>query len=154
MASAYMSVFVGRRHIRVYEQFVQYDKAQRWQAMWDETKRQRYNQLRDREWQGTLTVEEKTELAAIMQELCDMEATYLQPATERLQQETAHWRTELAHVVERNAQLEVLIRRKEALLARINAFIAEVTTEQEALWQTYRTIMGEPPHTEEVESSR
>ena len=122
--------------------------------MWDKTKRQCYNHLRDREWEGTLTVEEKTELAAMMHELCDMEATYLQPATERLQQETAHWRTELEHVVERNAQLAALIRRKEALLARINAFIAEVATEQEVLWQAYRTIMGEPPHTEEVEVRR
>jgi hypothetical protein len=112
--------------------------------MWDETKRQRYNQLRDREWEGTLTAEETTELAAMMQEICDMEATYLQPATERLQQDTARWRTELEHVVERNGQLEALIRRKEALLARINAFIAEVTTEQEVLQQTYHTIMGIP----------
>jgi hypothetical protein len=56
--------------------------------MWDETKRQRYNQLRDREWEGTHTAEEKTELATMMQEICGMEATYLQPATERLQQES------------------------------------------------------------------
>jgi len=122
--------------------------------MWDETQRQRYNQLRDHEWEGTLTAEEKTELAAMMQEICDMEATYLQPATERLQQDTAHRRTELEHVVERNSQLAALIRRKEALLARINTFIAEVTTEQEVLQQAYSTIMGEPPHTEEIEVSR
>ena len=122
--------------------------------MWDETKRQRYNQLRTREWEGTLTAEEKTELATMMQEICDLEATYLQPATERLQQDTAHRRTELEQVVERNGQLEVLIHRKEALLARINAFIAEVTTEQEVLQQSYRTIMGEPPHTGEIEVSR
>jgi hypothetical protein len=57
-------------------------------------------------------------------------------------------------VVERNAQLEALIHRKEALLARINAFIAEVTAEQEVLQQAYRTIMREPPHTEEIEVSR
>jgi hypothetical protein len=113
--------------------------------MWDETKRQRYNQLRDREWEGTLTAEEKTELATMMQEICNMEATYLQPATERVQQDTAHRRTELEHVVECNGQLEGLIHRKEALLARVNAFIAEVTTEQEVLQQAYRPIMGEPP---------
>ena len=122
--------------------------------MWDETQRQRYNQLRDHEWEGTLTAEEKTELAAMMQEICDMEATYLQPATERLQQDTAHRRTEREHVAERNRQLEALIHRKEALLARINTFIAEVITEQEVLQQAYSTIMGEPPHTEEIEVSR
>jgi hypothetical protein len=122
--------------------------------MWDETRRQRYNQLRKREREGTLTAEEQTELAAMMQELCNLEAIYLQPATEHLQQETAHWRTELEHVVECNRQLEALIHRKEALLARIHAFIAEVTTEQEALQQAYRTIMGEPPHPEEAEVSR
>jgi hypothetical protein len=57
-------------------------------------------------------------------------------------------------MVERNGQLAALVRRKEALLARINAFVAEVTTEQETLQQAYRTIMGEPPHPEEVEASR
>jgi hypothetical protein len=121
--------------------------------MWDETKRQRYNQLRGHEWEGTLTAEEKAELAAMMQEICDMEATYLQPATERLQQDTAQQRIELEQVVERNGQLEGLIHRKDTLLSRINTFIVEVTTEQAVLQQTYRTIMGEPPHTEEIEVS-
>ena len=53
----------------------------------------------------------------------------MKPASYR-HRPTAHRRTELEHVVEHNAQLEALIHRKEALLARINAFIAEVTTEQ------------------------
>jgi hypothetical protein len=136
------------------ESFVRYDKAQEEHAMWDETKRQRYNWLRDWEWAGTLTAEEKTELANVMQEICNLESTYLQPATARLQQDATRWRAELQQVVERNRQLEALIHRKEALLTRVNTFIAEATTEQAAVQQSYRTIMGEPPPTEEVETSR
>jgi hypothetical protein len=63
--------------------------------MWDHAKRQRYNLLRQREWERGLTVEEQTELAAMIQEICDLEATYLQPATEQLQQESDQLHTEL-----------------------------------------------------------
>ena len=91
-------------------------RKQRWEAMWTDVQRQRFNHLRDREWRGTLTPEEQRKLAAMMQEICDMEATYLQPATDRLQHETAQLRAELEQVLRRNRQLDTLTQRKEALL--------------------------------------
>jgi len=111
--------------------------------MWTDVQRQRFNHLRDREWSGTLTAEEQRELAAMMQEICDMEATYLQPATDRLQHETAQLRAELEQVLQRNRQLDTLIQRKEALLARVQAFVAEAEVEQETLQKAYRDIMEE-----------
>jgi predicted nucleic acid-binding Zn-ribbon protein len=111
--------------------------------MWDHAKRQRYNLLRQREWEGGLTAEEQTELAAMIQEICDLEATYLQPATEQLQQESAQLRAELEHMLERKHRLEGLIRRKEALLARVNAFVTEVEAEQEALQRAYQAMIAE-----------
>ena len=111
--------------------------------MWNEAQYQRFQQLRDREWCGELTAEEKHELAAMMQELCDMEATYLQPATDRLQHETAQLQAELEQVLERNQQFNVLIHRKETLLARVQVFVAEAEAEHEALQQAYRAIMEE-----------
>jgi ElaB/YqjD/DUF883 family membrane-anchored ribosome-binding protein len=116
--------------------------------MWDDTKRQRFHQLRDLEWQGALTAEEKAELSAMMQELCDMEAAYLQPATERLQQETAQLRSELEQALERNRRWDALIHRKQALIARVNEFVAETEAAREALQKEYQAIL------EEVEVSR
>lgn len=111
--------------------------------MWTDVQRQRFNHLRDREWRGTLTPEEQRELAAMMQEICDMEATYLQPATDRLQHETAQLRAELEQVLRRNRHLNTLTQRKEALLTRVQAFVAEAEAEQEALQQAYRAMMEE-----------
>ena len=119
--------------------------------MWDHAKRQRYNLLRQREWEGELTAEEQTELAAMIQEICDLEAAYLQPATEQLQQESAQLRAELEHMLERKHRLEGLIRRKEALLARVNAFVTEVETEQEALQRAYEAMTAERMPKEEAE---
>jgi hypothetical protein len=39
--------------------------------------------------------------------------------------------------------LEGLIRRKEALLARVNAFVTEVEAEQEALQRAYQAMIAE-----------
>jgi hypothetical protein len=122
--------------------------------MWDDAKYKRFSQLRDREWKGALTAEEKAELAAMTQELYDMEAAYLQPATERLEQETAQLRAELERVARHNQRLDALIRRKESLLAKVNAFIAEAEAEQEELQREYQAIRGEPALEEEVEVSR
>ena len=53
--------------------------------MWDEQKRQRFQQLRERE--NALTEAERGELGGLVKELEAAEAAYLAPATERLRQE-------------------------------------------------------------------
>lgn len=53
--------------------------------MWDDQKRQRFNELREPGRQ--LNAAEKTEVAALVKELEDMEAAYLKPANERLRNE-------------------------------------------------------------------
>jgi hypothetical protein len=119
--------------------------------MWDNVKRQRYNHLRTREWEGMLTEAEQAELAAMTQELYDAEAVYLRPATERLQHDTAQLRTKLERVLERNRRLEALVRRKEALLARVEAFVGEAEAEQEALQRVYQAIMAGSSPEEDAE---
>jgi len=111
--------------------------------MWDNAKRQRYNLLRHREWEGGLSTEEQTELAAMIQEISNLEATYLQPATERLQQETAQLHVELERTIERKRRLDGLIRRKEALLARVNAFVTEAAGQSHG-WRR-QTLDGARP---------
>jgi hypothetical protein len=114
--------------------------------MWDNVKRQRYNHLRAREWEGVLTESEQAELAAMTQELYEAEAVSLRPATERLQHDTTQLRTKLERVRERNRRLAALVRRKEALLARVEAFVSEAEAEQEALQRAYQAIMAGSSH--------
>ena len=94
--------------------------------MWDESKRQRFSALRERERQGTLTAEESTELAGLYHAIEEMEATYLRPATRGKQQER-----EKLHAL--NEALRDVIRRKKAHLARMKATLAQWRIEREAL---------------------
>src|SRR5438552_10695844 len=90
-------------------------------SMWDEQKRQRFQQLRERE--NALTEAERGELGGLVKELEAAEAAYLAPATERLRQEGKT-------LEKRNRALDVLARRKEALLRRLREFLGEARAER------------------------
>ena len=89
--------------------------------MWDNTKRIRFNELREPDRQ--LDPVEQGELAVLMKELEIMEAAYLAPATEKLRQER--------FVIEkRSDRLEEVIQRKKAFATRLDKFIAEAEREK------------------------
>ena len=92
--------------------------------MWEEQKRFRLQQLRQRE--SVLTEPEQAELALLVQELEAAEAVSLTLAAERLRQERET-------VEAQNRTLEVLAQRKEVLVQRLRAFLAEAQTEQQAI---------------------
>jgi chromosome segregation ATPase len=94
--------------------------------MWDDTTRQRFHALRERERQGALTTAEQAELHGLYGELEEMEASALRPAIERKRHETA----KLQAI---NAALRDVIQRKEAHLAQMRATFAQLRTEREAL---------------------
>src|ERR1043166_9474917 len=94
--------------------------------MWDAKKRARYEVLRHREDEGTLTTAEQVELAQMLSEIEHAEAAYLAPASERL-------REERARLAAKNAKLQDLIRRKEALLGRTKDILAELRAERKGL---------------------
>ena len=75
--------------------------------MWDDTTRQRFHTLRERERQGALTTAEQAELHGLYGDLEEMEAAALRPAIERKRHETA----KLQAI---NAALRDVIQRKEA----------------------------------------
>ncbi len=75
--------------------------------MWDEQKRERFQTLRQRELDDTLTEAEQAELSQMIQEIEDAEAAYLRPATERL-------RCERERIEEQNRELQGLVQREEA----------------------------------------
>jgi hypothetical protein len=56
--------------------------------MWDDTTRQRFHTLRERERQGALTTVEQAELHGLYGDLEEMEASTLRPAIERKRHET------------------------------------------------------------------
>ena len=78
--------------------------------MWDDTTRERFHTLRERERHGALTTAEQEELHGLYGNLEEMEASTLRPAIERKRHET----TKLQAITE---ALRDVIRRKEAHLA-------------------------------------
>jgi hypothetical protein len=94
--------------------------------MWEEQTRARFQQLRQREREGLLSDAEQAELARLVQELEAAEASALTPAAERLRQEREALQAQ-------NRLLEVLARRKEALVLRLREFLAEAQAERRAI---------------------
>jgi hypothetical protein len=93
-------------------------------VMWDNQKRTRFEELREPGRQ--LNAVEQTELAALVKELEDVEAAYLKPATERLRREN-----DCAQ--KRNLELAALLKRKEALVERLENVLAEAEAEERAI---------------------
>jgi hypothetical protein len=94
--------------------------------MWEEKERQRFQLLRQRELEGELTEPDQAELASLTQQLQAAEATYLAPATQRLQQEREALDAQ-------NRSLELLARRKGALVQRLRDFLTEARAERQAI---------------------
>jgi hypothetical protein len=92
--------------------------------MWDDEKRKRFEELREPGRQ--MDAAEQVELAALVKELEDAEAAYLRPATERL-------RLENDRRAQRNLELAELIKRKEALVERLESVLAEAQAEERAI---------------------
>jgi hypothetical protein len=104
--------------------------------MWDQEKRSRFQELRQRqEEDDALTEADRSELAQMIQELEAAEASYLEPAAERL-------RRERENVAAQNRRLESLATRKEALTARLQSFLAEAQAERRAIVRELAEVMG------------
>lgn len=75
--------------------------------MWDEARRQRFGELRNRETHS-LTRQEQQELQEMLQELEAQEAVYLRPATQRIAEENRR-------IQEQNIALKGVLEREERL---------------------------------------
>jgi hypothetical protein len=103
--------------------------------MWEEQKRRRFQELRQRQQDGGLSEAERNELALLMQELEVAEAAYLTPATQRFKQERES-------LEEQNRSLEALIRRKEDLTRRLRDFLAEAQAERRAIERELTAVLA------------
>jgi hypothetical protein len=106
-------------------------------------KRERFGELRRKEDEGALTPEERAELSALIHEIEDAEAVYLDPATERLARECETLETQ-------NRELEALLQRKQALRARLETMLTEAQAERQAIEEEVSRILGRQPHAESV----
>jgi hypothetical protein len=109
--------------------------------MWDEQKRQRFQQLRQRE--GQLTAAEQAELVCLIEELEAAEAAYLNEATQRLRQDRQT--TE-----KQNRTLEELAGRRQALVQRLSSVLAEARAERQAIESELASVLAgsDSPHQE------
>lgn len=104
--------------------------------MWDEQKRTRFNELRSRTSER-LSAPERAELAALTRELEADEARYLKAANQALRQERET-------IEARNRILNDLAGRKESLLRRLRAFLAEAEAERRAIERELAAVLANP----------
>ncbi len=103
--------------------------------MWEEKKRTRFQELRQRQHENLLTGAEQAELALLLQELEAAEAAALAPATERLQQQREA-------IESQNRSLEALAHRKEALVRRLRDFLSEAQAERRAIARELAVVLA------------
>jgi hypothetical protein len=92
--------------------------------MWEERKRKRYSELR--EPGRHLNDSETSELAALMRELEEAEATVLKPATDRIREENDRRENRIR-------EIDGLVKRKDALVHRLEIVLAEAQAEERAI---------------------
>lgn len=103
--------------------------------MWDKHTSDRFQQLRRQEQDGHLTDDERQELSDLVDRLEAMEATYLEPATERL-------RRERERLEAQNVALMAIAHRKEELARRLQIAVEEARSEQQAIDDELTRILG------------
>jgi hypothetical protein len=110
--------------------------------MWDDTKRQRFEHLRQH--QAQLDASEQAELARLVAELEVGESSYLNGATERM-------RHERIITEKQNPALEQLAVRKKALIQRLTTTLADARAERRAIESELASVLtgGPAPETHE-----
>ncbi|MBI3408207.1 MAG: hypothetical protein HY040_07610 [Planctomycetes bacterium] len=102
--------------------------------MWNEQKRKRFQQLRERE--SELTDVERAELAILVHELDTAELTYLSGATERLRHQRLNTEAQLL-------SLEALARRRQALVQRLDNVLSEARAERHAIESELASVLAD-----------
>jgi len=103
--------------------------------MWNEAKQARFNTLRAAGRRGVLSEAERAELADLTRQLDALEATYLEPATERLRQEREQLESQ-------NRQLEELLRERQAHLAEVGDVLDQLQTRDQRWRERFAEITG------------
>ena len=113
--------------------------------MFTDQDRKRYNALRERERDGSLSEAEAAELAQLMQRVCNAEAACRAPANERTAAEVAEIESVVERLENENDQLREYLRERQAFLARAKALIVELHAEDRQV--SHRGPAAQPPST-------
>jgi predicted nuclease with TOPRIM domain len=103
--------------------------------MWDQQKRQRYHDLWQRNVKFGLSDTEQQELRQLIHEVEAEESAYLSPATARLRRSREQLET-LNHALQR------LVDRKETLVSRLRAVLAEAEAERQAITDEVEQLLA------------
>ncbi len=104
--------------------------------MWNDTQKQRFQELRNRELRQELTTPEKTELARMIHELEAEEAAYLRPANQRLD-------AKIRRTQEQNRILKNLARRQQTIIRRMERLLADSQKEQQSIDREVKRVLAE-----------
>ena len=103
--------------------------------MWSDEQKQRFQALRTRARQQELTAPEQAELAQMIQELEEEEATYLRPATQRLEQRNLQ-------LAAQNVALKTLVEREKRLNRYLQKVLKKVDNERIAISAELTSILA------------
>lgn len=106
--------------------------------MWNDTQKQRFQELRTRERQKNLNETEKAELARMIEELEAEEAATLRPANQRLEQQNLQ-------LAAQNAALKNLVEREKRLQRYLQKALQKADSEREAIAAELEHILSTPP---------
>jgi hypothetical protein len=110
--------------------------------MWDATRQQRLDELREAETQRTLTKRERAELRALVQERCTFEAANIEAATRRSQERSAALAEQTDEVEAQNRELQALIREQEEYLQEVQAVVAHMEERRRSWRERYAQLTG------------
>jgi hypothetical protein len=103
--------------------------------MWDNSKSERFQQLRSKQRHGSLEEAEQSELTQMIVELETEEERLLQPAIERINSDNLR-------IEAQNQALKDLVQREERLVARLENFLADIQAEKQAISRELTHILN------------
>lgn len=111
--------------------------------MWTEEKQHLLDKLREKEFAGTLTIDEQEQLEQLFAEIDQEEAAMLQPFFERSEREQQQMRKEIERLKKKNAVLATIVEQEEELLKRAKAVVQELLSEKQRLRAEFERALRE-----------
>jgi hypothetical protein len=109
--------------------------------MWTSAKQRKFNALRRRELDGTLTPAQQTQLSQLFDELNQEEQQQLAPHFQKLDLENEALAAKMALVKAQNARLAWVVSRQKVLVRRAKEQLRELRRERKKLLSEYARVM-------------
>jgi predicted nuclease with TOPRIM domain len=110
---------------------------------WSDEKQARFDDLRQRELAGTLSVADQQELASLTTMLTQAADEALLPATERLQRDLTELEARLQQRQDENEELAKLLHQQEQLTAESQQWLRDFDRRHAQIRETYTRLTGE-----------